>query len=432
MTHSLRLGSAYADARPVVTTRPAVATYVAVNPVLRVMLYLFIFSIPFEMPRRTIPIEIPTLTAVLLLAATVLNPSAAFRSVPRPLLWFAAHVWLLALLWIVLANEQTALTMRHVLTLVMLLLLVWVVYNLLADPRVLRGVLLAIVLSCTARAAMQWLGIGATSYEVWTGGERVTLFGQNANLSAMILSAGLVTVLGLRVTRAYWLPRFDFVSWPLAALMGFAIIQTGSRGGLLCVAGGLLVFFLHGRTLGRRLLNVGVGLAAISLLTWGALQSEMMRGRILESTEGGKFAGREQIYPAAMAMIEERPLLGWGPIDNQFEIARRMQYQAAPRRDAHNLLLELMTTSGVLGTIPFLIGLGLCVRAAWRARRGLLGVLPLALLVAVLMGTVTGTWIASKILWMTLAFVLAAEAHWGAPVPERAGPVGRSGPEGWV
>lgn len=418
MTHSLRLGSAYGDATRAAPMRPAaVESYVAVNPVLRMALYLFVVSIPFEMPRRTIPIEIPTLAAVMLLATTLLNPSAAFRRVPRAAFWFAAHLWVLVLAWIVLANEHTALTTRHVLSLVMLLLILWVIYNLLADPRVLRGTLLAIVIGCSVRAGMQWLGIGATSYEVWTGGERVTLFGQNANLSAIILSAGLVTVLGLQVTRARWLPRFDLLSWPLAAMIGVAIIQTGSRGGLLCVAGGMLVFFLNGRTLARRLLNVGIGAAAIALLAWGAMQSEMMRGRILESTEDGKFAGREQIYPATLEMIMERPLLGWGPVDNQYEIARRMQYQRAPSRDAHNLVLELMTTSGVLGTIPFLVGLVLCVRSAWRARRGLLGVLPLAVLVAVFLGTVTGTWIASKILWLTLAFVLAAEAHWSTPVP---------------
>ena len=421
MTHSLRLGSAYADATRIAPTRPAaVQTYVAVNPVLRMALYLFVLSIPFEMPRRTIPIEIPTVAAVILLATTVLNPSAAFRRIPRAALWFAAHVWVLVLAWIVLSNEHTALTTRHVLSLAMLVMVLWVIYNLLADPRVLRGMLLAIVLSCSIRAGMQWLGIGATSYEVWTGGERVTLFGQNANLSAIILSAGLVMVLGLRTTRARWLPRLDLVSWPLAAMIGVAVIQTGSRGGLLCVAGGMLVFFLNGRTLARRLLNVGVGVAAISILAWGAMQSEMMRGRILESTEGGKFAGREQIYPATFEMIAERPLLGWGPIDNQYEIARRMQYQRAPRRDAHNLVLELLTTSGVVGTIPFLVGLALCLRAAWRARRGLLGVLPLAVLVAVLLGTITGTWIASKILWVTLAFALAADAHWSTPVPPQS------------
>jgi O-antigen ligase len=78
------------------------------------------------------------------------------------------------------------------------------------------------------------------------------------------------------------------------------------------------------------------------------------------------------------------------------------------KRDAHNLVLELMTSTGVAGTIPFLIGLTLCVGSAWRARRTTRGVLPFAMLLAILTGTMSGTWIASKILWLVLAHAEAA------------------------
>ena len=87
----------------------------------------------------------------------------------------------------------------------------------------------------------------------------------------------------------------------------------------------------------------------------------------------------------------------------------------------HNLLLELLSTSGVIGTIPFLIGLGLCLRGAWRARRGPVGLIPLAMLAAVLTGTLSGTWIISKILWLALAVALAAGAHWAGPAQPQAG-----------
>jgi O-antigen ligase len=114
-------------------------------------------------------------------------------------------------------------------------------------------------------------------------------------------------------------------------------------------------------------------------------------------------------------MIRERPVFGWGPIANQYEIAQRINFRKFPYRDAHNMVLELFTGTGLLGGIPFLIGLGLSVRGAWRARRGPLGVLPLAMLLAVLMGTVPGTWMAAKIVWLAMALGLAAGAYMARP-----------------
>ena len=71
-------------------------------------------------------------------------------------------------------------------------------------------------------------------------------------------------------------------------------------------------------------------------------------------------------------------------------------------------MLELLTTTGVIGAIPFFLGLGLTLKSTWRSRTGPFGVLPVALVAAVLVGTVSGTWIASKILWTALAFGHAA------------------------
>jgi len=94
-------------------------------------------------------------------------------------------------------------------------------------------VLITLAFAAAGRAALQVLGIGATAQEVWTGGERVTAFGQNANLSAIIMSVGA----GNPVE-----PGPKIITWPVAAVVGLAIIQTGSRGGLICLVLGVLVW----------------------------------------------------------------------------------------------------------------------------------------------------------------------------------------------
>src|SRR5439155_2082984 len=109
-----------------------------------------------------------------------------------------------------------------------------------------------------------------------------------------------------------------------------------------------------------------------------------------------------------LVMMRERPAIGWGPVENQYELERRLKEPGFIKRDAHNLVFELMTSTGMAGTIPFLIGLLMCLRSGWRARRTPRGVLPFAMLFAMLTGTMSGTWIASKILWLVLAHAAAA------------------------
>jgi hypothetical protein len=84
-------------------------------------------------------------------------------------------------------------------------------------------------------------------------------------------------------------------------------------------------------------------------------------------------------------------------------------------RAAHNLILELITAGGLVTAVPFLIGAWLSVRAAWQARHGDHGVLPLALLCSLFLANMSGDWGASKLLWLVFAYALAS-SRWRAPL----------------
>ena len=92
-------------------------------------------------------------------------------------------------------------------------------------------------------------------------------------------------------------------------------------------------------------------------------------------------------------------------------------------------MLEVLSSTGLAGTIPFLAGLGLCCVGAWRARRGRHGMLPFALLLVVLAANMSGNWIASKLLWLVLAYGLASMSYRGGEAsgipPPAAAPTGR-------
>lgn len=392
----------------------------AVNPVIRGALYLFVLAIPFELPHRPIPIEIPTVAGFLFLLSSLLQPSICYRRIPGAAVAFGAYLWVFVIAAVVIGSAlERPLVWNMFFVISQLLLILWIASNVMTDARALRGALLALVIACSVRAAIQVLGVATVATPEYGGGFRMMTLGQNPNLSAIILSVGLVLTVGMHLARVPLLPWVRRLAWPLAVLMAIAIVQTGSRGGLLCAVAGLLTYAFRGTTVALRLRNGLLAVAGIALIAIIAWQSEAMRLRFEDSMSAGHLAGRELIYPAAARMIAERPLLGWGPIDNQYEIARRVGDHLPAWRDAHNLVLELFTSLGVVGAVPYLVGVWLCLLAAWRSRTGMLGPAPFAMLVAALMGCMSGTWIAGRVFWFSMAVAIAADNLRRTPVTSR-------------
>jgi O-antigen ligase len=398
-----------------------------VNRVLWWSFCLLVLSIPFEFPERSFPIEIPTLTAALFLAATLLQPSACYQRRPPAVLWLFAYLYMFWLTAAWAGGDALATDLNgagywsQVLKLFLLLLEVvlvfWAAYNLMGAPRVGRIVLTLLAIACSVRALLPILGIARTSHVIWGGGSRVTALGQNANNSAMVLGTGFIALIGLQygLDRPFFKRRW--LAWPLLGLLVVSMVDTGSRGGLVGLGVGLMAFALGGaHRAWLRVRNAAVAVLAIGALVFVSYRSDVVRRRFTDTLEHGELAGREQIYPALFRMFEEHPVTGWGPVNNKYELGLRLDERVRRRRDAHNLVLEVLTASGLLGTVPFVMALGLCGWGAWRARRGPHGVVPLALAATVMMANISGNWIASKLLWITLAYALASAGYAGAAV----------------
>jgi len=182
---------------------------------------------------------------------------------------------------------------------------------------------------------------------------------------------------------------------------------------LLALALGLMTFaFAPGGKQGRgpwtMVRNAFIGIAAIVFLAGAAMRSELMRNRFEDTRETGSMAGREVLFPTLWHMFLEKPWTGWGQVNNQFELAQRIAEQNRLVRDSHNLVLEVLTTTGIVGAIPFFIALGLMTWAGWRARHGPHGITPTALLVFSVLGAMSGNPITNKQFWFILAYAVAA------------------------
>ncbi|HVH69048.1 MAG TPA: O-antigen ligase family protein [Gemmatimonadales bacterium] len=380
---------------------------VKVHPLVRAAFYLFVFSLPFEYPKRTIPWEVTTITCAVFLGTAFLQPRVSLARLPWAVRLFGIYLYVLLGAFVLDGGHYGEEVQKLFILLLEAVLLLWTASNLLRFENITRTALLTLGIACILRAAIQLAGIATVRIVQWTGGVRVMSLGQNENHSAMIMTGGVIALLGLAYGRSGAPLWARVVTWPCVGVIAVAIVQNGSRGGMLGLGAGLLALSFGGASLTTRVRNAAVVLLALGLLVWGSFQFEGTRNRFLQTAETGFTAGRERIFPTALRMFAERPLTGWGPLNNMYELGNRLPEQHVPRRDTHNLVLEVATATGLLGFVPFAIGTWLCVAAAWRARKSVEGTAPFALLTALLATNMSGNWVATPLLWLTFAYALA-------------------------
>ena len=188
-----------------------------------------------------------------------------------------------------------------------------------------------------------------------------------------------------RVTRD-WRPFWWRVFWITVIGLDFwTLWQTGSRGALIALVSGLMVFvFLYliwgtsktGKRLGYTFVGVVVGLGL--LIGFGG--NTAIYERVAESNvmfrQFGKIGlteksikGRWTSLSAGFEGFAARPALGWGP--ENYMIAWGRYFDSASgvteRFDqAHNKLVEEMTTKGIIGLLSYLAVWGLMVKVLHR------------------------------------------------------------------
>ena len=395
-----RLGSANRRAAPA-------DRYVV--PVVRLSFYGFIATIPFETVNLGVPVEITMISLSLLLISLVFQLPLCFRKPP-------AAYWMFFLFLMIFAVPVFTSTPNLILdeaywqlmVLTQLVLMSWVVFNVLKSERVARRALLVFALSCVVVSVLQQLGVSERDANEGGKIERATAFGFHPNNIARILSLGLLSLAGL----AYAMRKSFFKSrlwvWAVIGLIGIAVVQTGSRGALLALVTGILVFVLKDGAASAKIRNSVVVLIGIIFIAALVFESDTASSRFESAVEEGNLARRETIYPTAWKMFQESPLFGWGAKVGEYELGARLAHVDEDSKNAHNLVLFLLISTGLVGTLPLLAGLWFTFLTAWRARHGPRGVLPLSLLMTVLVANMSGVWIMNKMHWVVMAYVLSS------------------------
>ena len=383
-----------------------------VSTLVRWAFYAFVFSLLFEAAPIGIEVETTQITGGLLITALVfLQPRMFLQRLPAAVGYLL--IYFLVGCLVLLANNDLFdgdIPSRQFLFL-QLIALFLISCNLMKEERTARGTLITLIASCSTLSILEMFGL-TTTIEIDEGKlSRFTAFGLDSNQLAGVLAIGWLAAVGFAYENSGSRVRRLLLILPVLVLVSITMVRTGSRGGLLALSAGLIVFSLGKGAFSARLRNLCTVVILFALFGLIAYQSELIRRRFQVTLDEGTMSKREHFYPMAAQMILEKPLIGWGPVANSIELAQRVQLYRFERMDPHNLVLYVLTATGIVGAIPFFASIWLCLRSTWRARDGTFGNLPLAMIVTLLVSEMSVTGFHWKHHWIVLAYCLTSSPY---------------------
>jgi O-antigen ligase len=390
--------------------QPAVSAKHTTSAFVRWAFYAFMASLPFEvLVPAWLPdvlqgsLSIPRIVGAVLFLAFVLETQLWPWRLPAAFIPFAVFFFSFTLSMLRADIGNFGLIFQQIQVLVLFV----IAYNLFLQPKVIRGGLLSFVIAGGASAILMLSGVTVDTYQYDMMRGRLSAFGADPNTYAMVLMVGVLMAIGLaHVRKEKGIVRLPLL-WGSAVVMLIAIGQSGSRGITFALAVGVLAFILQRGSLLVRLRNLFLTAIAGIVMFWAFSQSELLMKRWTEAMDSGTTSGRDVIFREAINMLIAKPIIGWGT-SGPHELAARLGDRGEVAA-THNTLLAMLTQHGILGTLPYLCGYAMALFAAWRARIGVEGVLPLALFAAMFVATMgLGNGLITKLEWVVFAYQLAA------------------------
>ncbi len=396
-------------------TRGSVSPTVRYVPLfLRLSFLLFTFTLPLESLNVSLglgPISLARVSGLAVFGLSLINFERIYSVPPFPIWWFLGYLLIYAVSGLFILPVYTSSLFRGMFTLVQLLVLFWIASVLLQDEKFARITLLVYALGASLLTIAVKLGLPGFTAEIRTSDmeDRLSAVGYDPNYLGMLLAMAAVIMTGLILGKKTSDP-WDQDLLPVLMLIVLALlIQTGSRTALASFVIGVLCYALPSG-LTRRKMVAG---ALISVRCWASATCFITQrdtlSRWSRTLSEGDSAGRNVIFAVSAAMIFERPIFGWGPVQYRADLSRRLgEGFIRGVRDTHNMVLHLLLEVGLFGAGFFFMGLALCGRAAWKSRGGGLGIMPLALLLMLLVFLQFQPWMTSKLFWLVLSLCVGA------------------------
>lgn len=322
-------------------------------PMWGLLAYLIIFLLrPAEMYPALAAFRVELLTGIFVLVAVIIRQKLVEGTVyfPRDRITLSLIAFLAVMCISIFSSYEKSFTIDECIGFIKLLIFYYLIISVIDNKRkfiAFMTVFLVLIAYIAFDAFKSYISGG---FITRMGVDRMygsTSAGGDPNTLAATLGATIPLVVASAFYFRNLLAKIGL--WMLALGMAYLITITGSRSGLLAFIGVLFGGFIYAR---HKLVLI---VAAVLLIAgvWSVMPDQY-RNRYLTLSDmediNETSSGRIDIWKAGVRMIETRPILGVGA--GAFSAAAGSgEFGYSSFMQAHNLYIQLMATTGIIGFV---------------------------------------------------------------------------------
>lgn len=366
-------------------------------------IYLMIFSLNFEsidLFYLGISYLATKISIVLLLFFSVLNfkNSFTFRNYSNYILIIVSYFLMLTVNNFINRSGNYNKIIDFPFFLNLLVFVILCNYSMVDKKVILKG-LLVLSLSSFLLVIFYFLGLGGEG--LFEG--RFTIFGMNENILGLTLCISILTLLSIVFENNFFLDKKRYLFLVMVPFLFVLMLNTGSRGAFISLLLGIssFLYFKKSITPLKKYSILAITVFTSILLWFLFLKTSVIGERLLSSVNEGDLGSRELIWISIYDVIVNNYIIGIG----ETGYAEKMMNWFNDVPSPHNVFIEIICYTGLVGLIVFLIFLK---RLYYNARKINLqegGILSLALFFPIIITMLSGQLLDSKLIWVLFAFI---------------------------
>jgi O-antigen ligase len=234
---------------------------------------------------------------------------------------------------------------------------------------------------------------------------RVTVFGNNQNEMGLNLAISILIFLSFIFEDNLKSRKFKYLLYIAIPLMLIFLVRTGSRVAFICLFTGVITFFLlkQSKIKGTKIFIVFL-LIFVLFFIWDLyLKNSYLAERLFLASNEGDLSGRDIIWAASFEIILKNPFMGLGETGYANQIEPILNYFSSP----HNVIIEVLCYTGIIGLTFFLFFLFSIINCAIRVYKIKQEILPLLLLIPIIGMILSAQILGTKIAWVIFAFIIS-------------------------
>ncbi len=385
---------------------------------LRLVLYLFIASIPAEMFEIFNKYSIPKLLGFIFLIIVAVRGRWFLRMPTLPFYFFLVYYAFIAFSIEWINPFFYSYWKMRLFQLTQLLFFLWVCSFLVNYKKIMIGALQSfsyslIILTLCANFRVPGF-VAEEAVEIYLS--RATVGKVDPNAMSFMLGVPFLYFLNQMLSCYKEKSKIRFRYIIVLGYLLFEIIKAASRGGQIAIFCALVALLFTKDYAIKKINTFLIILSTILIFSIASAFNPEMSQRWERTINEGSMSGRENIWPEAINMIKRKPFLGYGPGEHLYILGPAVGKEMS---DTHSSFVWVIHEVGIIGGSPFIIGFIISGVLAFRRRKGYLENLPFALWVLALVANNDYTALYSKTTWFILAIASSSERIRTIKLPDR-------------